>query len=253
MKWWYKSKLLLFLVFVSGSEICVGMLATTVNTVSNYENRVHSYSDWAWGSESAEAKKVRNLFINQVLLSFPKQCQFYLFDVGCGPGRDIFEFASQGHHVTGIDPSPSFCKLAAKKLNENFSSSQFLVVEGDITDENILSLLIGDEINNNKFDGAFCLSSLFHIPTSKLPIALLNIKRVLKERGVLFTSFPLDNDSIGGEELGDGSVMEDGRWCTALSVEQHKRLLVANGFRPLSEFSMHIYNGHWTGVISERM
>jgi SAM-dependent methyltransferase len=160
----------------------------------------------------------------------------------------MFEFASLGHHTTGIEPSPSFCELARKTLSESFASSQFLIKEGDITDQNILRSSVDDK--RTKFEGAFCLSSLFHIPTSKLPVALSNIKTVLRDRGVLFTSFPLE-DSPVGEELAEGSEMADGRWCTTLSVDQHKLLLIANGFRPLSEFLIHIYNGIWTGVISE--
>eukprot|EP01034_Spumella_vulgaris_P028791 gene28791-35713_t len=92
------------------------------------------------------------------------------------------------------------------------------------------------------------------VNASKLPATLLHIKTLLKGNGLLFTSFPLNNDTNEEKDetqISEGSAMADGRWCTALSVGEHKRLLTASGFRPLTDFSVCIYNGEWTGVISQ--
>ena len=44
-----------------------------------------------------------------------------LLDVGCGPGRHAFEFASHGIRVTVLDISKEFIEIAEKKSTENTS------------------------------------------------------------------------------------------------------------------------------------
>jgi SAM-dependent methyltransferase len=231
------------------------MFDSTASTVRNYEGRSSSYKEWALGSEAHEAKRVRGIFLkklNDIATSVDVKS---IVDVGCGPGRDLYEFSKFGHRVMGIDPSPTFCQLA-RDLMTNEKKDKWDVFEGDICDRGAVQ-----QITNkfaDRFDGAFCLASLFHIPHADLlPKALQNIKSLLKPGGLLLSTFPVIRTRDHHQEIVSSEMKSDGRWCTALSVEAHKSLLRNNGFRPLdntdgeAEFMVQIYNGEWSCIISE--
>ncbi len=268
--------LLTSILFVYANVAYGFMLPTTKTTFANYEGRIESYTDWAFSTESSEAARIRSLF-KQKLKNDNNSAQIRVLDVGCGPGRDMMEFMRwyPNSFVAGIDPSPRFCEIAAKLLSSQFEKDQYVIVEGDVSDKECVGKLVTDN-ELSLFDGAFCLCSLFHIPTSQLHNALHNIHSILRPNGVLFSSFPLKGSqqsvvqqamkfSSGSESghnsqqqqqhvaISEGSQMSDGRWCTDLTVDEHMQLLTMNGFRPLSEFTVRIYNGVWTGVLSEKI
>lgn len=252
------------------------MLPTTSRTVANYEGRISSYTEWAFGSQAAEAAKARDALTSQLSTSFPDTTALRIADIGCGPGRDMLQFLSlrDDIEVTGIEPSPAFCNGAQEQLNKQHEQTRYSIMQSDICDSALVQRLVGIEDNTTQYHGAFCLCSLFHIPTSQLHGALRNIHSLLQPRGVLFTTFPLNStgssvistvlsalgicgctstNSNTDEAISEGEAMPDGRWCTALTVDEHRRLLVMNGFRPLKEVVVRIYNGVWTGIVSEKI
>jgi len=46
----------------------------------------------------------------------------------------------------------------------------------------------------SRFDGVFANASLFHVPSQELPRVLLELRKALKPRGVLFCSNPRGNN-----------------------------------------------------------
>lgn len=68
-----------------------------------------------------------------------------LLDVGCGPGRHSLAFARRGVHMTGIDISPRFIKLASEQAAKEKLPATFL-------EQDARALSFGPV-----FDGAICL------------------------------------------------------------------------------------------------
>ena len=92
-----------------------------------------------------------------------------ILDAGCGGGRDCKAFAEQGFQVIGIDLSVEMLKIA-----KNIA----LGCEFHLADLRKIPL------SNNSVDGIWCCASLLHLKRKKICSALLEFKRVLKEKAV---------------------------------------------------------------------
>jgi SAM-dependent methyltransferase len=136
---------------------------------------------------------------------------FQLLDLGCGPGRDLLYFKSQGHNVIGLDGSEQFVARAK-------------VISGcEVLHQNFMDLCLPE----NRFDGIFANASLFHVPTSALPRVLKQVYASLKSGGILFSSNPRGNDT------------EDfygGRHGAFHSLETWRAYLTAAGFAELRHY-----------------
>ena len=106
---------------------------------------------------------------------------FTILDFGCGPGRDLIYFRTQGHRPVGLDGSKEFVAMA--RANSGC----------EVLHQNFLALDLPDET----FDGIFANATLFHVPSRDLPRVLRELWRALKPRGVLFTSNPRGNNEEG--------------------------------------------------------
>lgn len=219
------------------------MLPTTLSTVANYDGRISSFSDWAFGTASVEASRIRQIFIDNLSKI---STDGIILDVGSGPGRDMEAFLDSGYKVIGIEPSQPFCRATHQLLSSKYSSDLFSIVQGDICD---MSVLKSDSFQTQQIVGAFCLASLFHIPYSQLHGALSNIKSVLTTGGLILSSFPIKSSC--GDRM-EGIEMPDGRWCTALSAQQHTKLLKDNNFTVVQSFVCNIYNGNWSCIVASK-
>lgn len=92
-----------------------------------------------------------------------------ILDVGCGNGRDMAWFESQGAQVTGIDLSPGMLAQARPH------------VTGPLWEMDMLSLTLPD----HTFDAIWCMAALLHIPKVSAPKVLSGFRRVLKDDGLL--------------------------------------------------------------------
>lgn len=106
---------------------------------------------------------------------------FTLLDFGCGPGRDLIYFRSQGHEAIGLDGSAAFVEMARAKSGCEVWHQDF----------SKLSLPCA------RFHGVFANASLFHIPDQELPRVLGELHAALVVRGVLFCSNPRGQDTEG--------------------------------------------------------
>src|SRR5260370_11477601 len=73
----------------------------------------------------------------------------------------------------------------------------------------------------SRFDGVFANASLFHVPSRELPRVLLELRKALKPRGVLFCSNPRGNNEEG---------FSDGRYSCFFDLDTWQNYVRAAGF-----------------------
>jgi ubiquinone/menaquinone biosynthesis C-methylase UbiE len=107
----------------------------------------------------------------------------HIIDVGCGTGRDMAWFEAQGLTVTGIDLSSGMLAYARQHVGGNLLAMHMSHLD----------------FHSASFDGAWCCASLLHLPKGEAPVALREIRRVLKSNSMLLISLQ-EGDSEGWEE-----------------------------------------------------
>lgn len=165
-----------------------------------------------------------------LLGALPARKGLRILDLGCGPGRDLHYFKSQGHLPTGLDGSEAFCRMA-----ESYAACPVL-------HQNFLALNLAPA----SFDGVFANASLFHVPKQELPRVLRELYAALVPGGVLFSSNPR-----GGAEGWSGD-----RYGTYLEWEDYEPLLIGAGLEPV----LHYYRPKglpreeqpWLAVVSRK-
>src|SRR5688572_27025523 len=130
---------------------------------------------------------------------------------GCGPGRDLRYFRSLGHEAVGLDGSEAFVAMARALTGCEVLHQDFLALH----------------LPTNRFDGVFANASLFHVPSQELPRVLLELRKTLKPRGVLFSSNPRGNNEEG---------MNGGRYGCFFDLPTWRDFLTAAGFLELRHY-----------------
>ena len=92
-----------------------------------------------------------------------------ILDLGCGSGDHSLYFKERGLDVTAIDLSEEMIKLCKEKgLNAFVMDIERL------------------DFKDNSFDGVWAVTSLLHIPKSKLPKVIKKLNLILKDNGILY-------------------------------------------------------------------
>jgi len=143
-------------------------------TLAHYEARADDF--WEGTRDHDVSQNVAAL-----LSSIEGTPPFAILDLGCGPGRDLKTFASEGHIAIGLEGAPRFAELA-----RTFSGCE-------VWQQDFLRL----DLPEGRFDGIFANASLFHVPSADLPRVLRELRAALKPRGVLFSSNPHGQDEEG--------------------------------------------------------
>ncbi len=100
-----------------------------------------------------------------------------LLEIGAGPGRDSLFFQQNGLQVVATDLAPEMVQLClAKGLEAYVSDFKSLDFEAQ------------------RFDGAYALNCLLHVPKQDLPEVLQVIEQLLKPGGLFFVAV------YGGQE-----------------------------------------------------
>src|SRR5262245_54360657 len=146
-------------------------------------------------------------------------------DLGCGPGHVARYLHEQGVPVIGIDLSPAMVE-AAQRLNPGIEFTQ-----GDMR-----SLPIED----GALGGIAAFYSIIHIPRPEVVTALVEMKRVLRPRGLVLLAF----------HIGDGLLHRDEWWGQRVSVdfiffrtEEMRGFLREAGFRVVESVEREPYPG----------
>jgi SAM-dependent methyltransferase len=133
-------------------------------------------------------------------------------DLGCGPGHVARYLHERGVRVCGVDLSGEMVRWA-ERLNPGIEFRQ-----GDM-----LSL----EFEDGAWDGVAAFYSIIHIPRSQVVLALAEIKRVLRPRGLLFLAFHVGDDVMHLDEWWGQSVSVD---FVFFRPEEMKEFLESAGF-----------------------
>ena len=92
-----------------------------------------------------------------------------ILDLGCGSGDHSIYFKERGFDVTAIDLSEEMIRLCKEKGLNAFVK--------DIEDL---------DFEDKSFDGIWAVTSLLHIPKSKLHKVIKKLNHILKDGGVLY-------------------------------------------------------------------
>jgi SAM-dependent methyltransferase len=103
-----------------------------------------------------------------------------LLELGAGPGRDSVFFRTQGLEVTCIDLSPKMIELCQQKG-----------INAYVMD------IVHLDFGRNSFDAVYALNSFLHLPKDEFPIALENVRNVLRLDGLFYLGL------YGGIEFAD--------------------------------------------------
>jgi SAM-dependent methyltransferase len=137
-----------------------------------------------------------------------------VIDLGCGAGRDLALFRARGLNPVGLDYSIALALLAHRH-------SGAPVVVGDIRRLPVVS---------GVFHGAWAAASLLHLRRAENLAALAEVRRVLRPKGLLFTSMKRGS----GEEQD-----QHGRWFSYFEPEEWTSCLEEAGFDVLDAKSEH--------------
>lgn len=172
----------------------------TARTLSHYDATAESF--WE-GTRDHDVSQNYDALLRAIEGPPP----FTILDFGCGPGRDLAWFKSQGHEPVGLEGTPSFVEMA-----RSFSGCEVL-------HQDFLHLGLPPA----RFHGVFANASLFHVPRSELARVLGELRASLRPRGVLFASNPRGDDDEGwnGERFGSFHTWETWRdLVTAAGFEE---------------------------------
>jgi len=146
----------------------------TEQTLAHYDRSAEGFRDGTWDHDVTQNY--------QALLSeLHGDAPFSVLDLGCGPGRDLTYFKSQGIEAVGLDGSKEFAQMAHAATG------------CEVWHQNFLALALPPE----RFDGVFANASLFHVPSEALPKVLSELFATLKPDGVLFCSNPRGDNQEG--------------------------------------------------------
>ncbi|WP_434114024.1 class I SAM-dependent methyltransferase [Methylocaldum sp. GT1TLB] len=136
---------------------------------------------------------------------------FRILDFGCGPGRDLKEFARRGHIAVGVEGAERFAAMAREDTGCEVWQQDFLQLD----------------LPKSSFDGVFANASLFHVPSQELPRVLGQLHVALKSGGVLFSSNPRGNNEEG---------WSSGRYGAYYDLEGWRQRMTAAGFVELEHY-----------------
>lgn len=143
---------------------------------------------------------------------FAELVQGKILDVGSGPGRDGLLLKEKGLEVICLDASEAMIKLCEEKGLQS--------VVGDF---------ISIPFKDNSFDGVWAYTSLLHIPKADISRAFNEIRRALKDDGILGLGL-IEGDAEGYRE---GSEVNMPRWFSFYTKEEVGQLLIKHDFKVL--------------------
>lgn len=122
-----------------------------------------------------------------------------ILDVGCGSGVFMVEFIKRGAYITGIDYSEKMLKEAAKQLNQfKISKSKYILKNADATKL---------PFENKQFDIVLATGLTDYLTDLQNRLFIKEAERVLKQKGTLIVSFPVEESPFSFLRRGVGLKM----------------------------------------------
>jgi SAM-dependent methyltransferase len=135
-------------------------------------------------------------------------------DLGCGPGQVARRLRDAGVSVFGLDLSPRMVDQA-RRLNPDIS----------FREGNMLAL----DLESESLAGIAAFYAIVNLPVTDLPLAFLEMRRVLKPGGVLLLAFHVGNQTVKPDDLLGVPISMDFNFFLPSVVTQH---LLAAGLLP---------------------
>lgn len=107
-----------------------------------------------------------------------------ILDAGCGPGRDVKYFLSQGYAVSAFDGAKEMVRFAQEYTGIDIAHEEFLTYEAI-----------------DRVQGIWACATLLHLSYEEQKEVLKKYQRFLTEEGIFYMSF----------KYGQGSYKKDGR------------------------------------------
>lgn len=136
---------------------------THQKTLSYYNSNANTFIA---NTVNAGIEEVQDKFIKLI----PQHA--YIFDFGCGSGRDTKKFLECGYQVDAIDGSEELCRLASA-----------------YTGINVQKMLFQELDSVNKYDAIWACSSILHLSKAELINVLEKMGTALIANGIIYTSF----------------------------------------------------------------
>ena len=121
-----------------------------------------------------------------------------ILDFGCGSGRDTKYFLEKGYRVTATDGSSELCRLAS-----------------EFTGIKVKEMLFQELDAINQYDGIWACSSILHLPKKELLPVIQKMCEVLKDNGIIYTSF----------KYGDFEGERNGRYFTDFTEKTFREVV----------------------------
>lgn len=173
-------------------------------TIRFYDDNAKAY--WV-GTRHHDVSQNRDTLLRYIESKPP----FRILDLGCGPGRDLRVLREMGHEPVGLDAAAQLCAIARE-----WSSCE-------VWQQDFLDL----DLPNSAFDGIFANASLFHVPTRDIQRVLADLRRALKDAGVLLVSNPRGQNQ---------EAWEVDRFGVFYDLKEWSRLVGAAGFEALEHY-----------------
>ncbi|MEG4292691.1 methyltransferase domain-containing protein [Microcoleus sp. C2C3] len=133
-------------------------------TIAEYQLTAESFREGTWHHDVSQNRSA-------LTAAMPRN-PGKILDIGCGPGRDLVAFKSQGHTVVGLDATPAFVEIA-KKLSGC-----------EVWQQSFLNL----DLPKAEFDGIFANASLIHVPSDEMVKVLQDLHKALVVSGAIVMS-----------------------------------------------------------------
>ncbi len=146
----------------------------TDTTLAHYSQTAQGFREGTWDHDVTQN-------YTALLSELKGPTPFSVLDLGCGPGRDLAYFKSQGVEAIGLDGAEEFVRMARAETG------------CEVWHQNFLAL----NLPTKRFDGVFANASLFHVPAQELPGVLSALFATLKPGGVFFSSNPRGDNREG--------------------------------------------------------
>jgi SAM-dependent methyltransferase len=146
------------------------------------KDRTDTWLYWYWGKENQPEPQIIAL-----IELFKRKKVSSVLDLGCGTGRHSLFFARNGFKVFGFDQSS-----AAIKRAEELSEEQKLKINFKVWD----MLRIPYPYGNQSFDAVVATKVVHHTTVTNISLIFGEIRRILKDEGVLFLEVP-ERNKIG--------------------------------------------------------
>ncbi|MFC3110584.1 class I SAM-dependent methyltransferase [Undibacterium arcticum] len=173
-------------------------------TLAHYDQRAQAFSAGTLDHDVSQN-------IAALLQFIEVPAPFTILDFGCGPGRDLKQFAALGHRAIGLDGAPHFVTMARAYSGCEVWQQSFLALD----------------LPDAYFDGVFANASLFHVPQQELPRVLRQLQATLKPGGVLFSSNPRGHNEEGWHQ---------GRYGAFHDLDSWRSYMTAAGFVELQHY-----------------